>query len=240
MKKLFLTIMVMTVVALANTVGAQSLDDILNKYFEAIGQNKLMETKSMHVKAKVNQMGMEIPMEMKIKRPGKFIVTLDMQGQKMTQAFDGEKGWMIAPWVSPDPQEMTGETLAQAKQQAEMMIEGELYNYKKKGSTAEFISKVNLDGNDAYRVKLTTSDGNARDYFIDANSYMVTKLSAKVSSNGQDVNIEQKMSGFKTIDGITMATKIEQKTPMGDAVITMEDVKFNEDFDDSIFAQPEK
>ena len=240
MKKLILTTIVMMAVALTSIVNAQSLDEILNKHFKAVGQDKLMAIKSIYIKAKVNQMGMDIPMEMKIKQPSKFMVTLEMQGQKMIQAFDGEKGWMIAPWVSSEPQELTGDMLTQAKQQADMMVESELYDYEKKGNTADFSGKVNLDGKEAYRIKLTASDGSSKDYFIDANNYQIVKVAAKVSAGGQTLNVEQIMSDFKTIDGITMATKIEQKIPTGNTTITMEDIRFNENYDDSVFKQPSK
>lgn len=238
MKKSLITVVAIIIIALVNVAQAQSLSEVLDKHFKAVGQEKMMAANSFYVKAKVSQMGMEMPMEMKIKKPDMFLVTIDMQGQKMIQAFDGQKGWMIAPWVSADPQELAGDQLAQAKQQSNM--EGELYNYEKKGSTAELMGKVNVEGKEAYRIKLNSSDGNSKDYFIDANTYLISKVKAKVSAQGQTVDVEQIMGDYKTIDGITMAMKIESKSPMGTALIIMEDVKINENFDDAIFKQPAK
>jgi hypothetical protein len=100
--------------------------------------------------------------------------------------------------------------------------------------------KVNVEGKDMYRIKLTDKNGNLKDYFIDANTYLVSRVKAKVSAQGQTVDVEQIMGDYKTIDGITMAMKIESKSPMGTAVITMEEVKFNEKFDNAIFKQPAK
>lgn len=237
MKKVFITVIAM-VFAMVNVLQAQSLNDVLDKHFKAVGQEKLLAVQSFYIKAKVSQMGMEMPMEMKIKKPDMFMVSIEMQGQKMVQAFDGQKGWMIAPWVSADPQELSGDQLAQAKGQADM--EGELYNYEKKGSTAEMMGKVNVDGKELFRIKLTDKNGNLKDYFIDANTYLVSKVKSKVSAQGQTVDVEQIMTDNKTIDGITMAMKIETKSPMGSALILMEEVKFNEKFDDAIFKQPTK
>jgi hypothetical protein len=217
---------------------AQSLDEILSKHFKAVGQDNLMAAKSFSVKAKLSQMGMEMPMEMKIKKTGQFLITVTMQGEKMIQAFDGEKGWMIAPWISAEPVELGGEQLKQAQDQTN--LEGELYDYKKKGSTADFAGKVNLDGKEAYRIKLTASDGNAKDYFIDAQTFYITKVKAQVSAQGQTVDVEQIMSDYKTIDGITMPMKIETKSPMGSGFIIMEELSFNQNFDDAIFRQPAK
>jgi hypothetical protein len=238
MKKSVITVIAIIIVAFVNVAQAQSVNEVLDKHFKAVGQEKLVAVQSFYIKAKVSQMGMEMPMEMKIKKPEMFIITINMQGQKMIQAFDGQKGWMIAPWVSPEPQELTGEQLTQAKQQVDM--NGELYDYEKKGSTAELGGKVNVDGKDVYRIKLTTKDGNVKDYFIDANTYYISKVKAKVSAQGQSVDVEQIMSDFKTIDGITMPMKVETKSPMGTAIILMEEIKYNENFDNSIFKQPAK
>lgn len=237
MKKTLIAVIAI-IFAMANVSQAQTINDVLDKHFKAVGQEKLLAIQSFYIKAKVSQMGMEMPMEMKIKKPDMFIVSIEMQGQKMVQAFDGQKGWMIAPWVSTDPQELSGDQLAQAKGQADM--EGELYNYEKKGSTAELMGKVNVDGKEMFRIKLTDKNGNLKDYFIDANTYLVSKVKSKVSAQGQTVEVEQIMSENKTIDGITMAMKIESKSPMGTALILMEEVKFNEKFDDAIFKQPAK
>ena len=236
MKKSIFTIVVIIISVLFNIAQAQSLDDILDKHFKAVGQDKLIAAKTIKVKAKVSQMGMDMPLEMNIKKPDKFLVIVDMQGQKMIQAFDGEKGWMIAPWVSTEPQDLAGDQLIQAQQQAD--LEGELFNYQQKGSTAEFAGKVNIDGKDAYRIILNTKDGNSKDYFIDADSYYITKVKAKIDAQGQTMEVEQTLSDFKTFNGITMPTKISSKTPVGTAVILFEDVKFNEDMDDSIFNRP--
>jgi len=238
MKKKFFTLLALINVAIFSTIHAQTLNDILNKHFEAIGQDKLITAQSFSIKAKLSQMGMEMPMEMKINKSGKFLSTVTMQGEKMVQAFDGEKGWMIAPWISAEPVELSGEQLKQAKDRANM--EGELYNYESKGSSAKLIGKVNVDGKEAYKIKLTTSDGTSKDYFIDAQTNYIIKVKAQVSDQGQTVDLEQVMSDFKTIDGITMPMKIETISPMGTGIILMEEIKFDEKFDDSIFKKPGK
>ena len=238
MKKLTLTTIMIVFVTIANITSAQTLDGILEKHFEAAGQEKLMATNGIYLNAKVDQMGMEIPMEMKVKRPDKFAINMEAQGQKITQVYNGEKGWLMVPGIASEPQELTGDMLTQAKQQPETLLEGDLYNYEKKGSTAKFVGKVNLDGHEAFRIKLTTSDGNEREYFINADTYLIEKANATVSQGGQTVNVEQILSDYKTIDGITMPMKIVQNSPIGNMSIVIEEIRFNENFDDSIFDKP--
>ena len=238
MKKLVITTMAIFMAALMTVTTAQTLQEVLEKHFKAIGQEQLIAANSYYVKAKVSQMGIDLPMEMKIKKPGKFITTIDCQGQKIITAFDGEKGWMINPMMGAEPQDLSGDQLAQAQSQADM--EGELYNYEAKGGSAELAGKVTIEGKELFRIKYTGKDGNAKDYFIDAKTYLIDRVKAKVSAQGQTVEIEQIMGDYKTTEGITMAMKIDQKTPMGSASIIMEEVKINEKFDDSIFKRPAK
>ena len=238
MKKMLFTTLATVVFALANVANAQSLKEVLDMNFKAVGQEKLVAANSYYVKAKMSQMGMEVPMEMKVKKPLMFVVTIEFQGQKLITAFDGENGWMINPMAGPEPKDLSGDELSQARQQAD--IEGELYNYEAKGHSAELLGKVNLDGKEMYRIKLTTKDGTSKDYFIDTKTNLISKVKSKVTAQGQTVDVEQIMSDYKTIDGVTMAMKIEQKTPMGIGTIFMEEFKMNESYDDSIFKKPTK
>jgi outer membrane lipoprotein-sorting protein len=238
MKKLITTTLAILIFASMNFVQAQSLDDVLKKHFKAVGQDKLVAAKTYHMKAKLSQMGQELPMEIKMKRPNKFRVEMEMMGQKMIQAYDGEKGWMIAPWLSPDPQVLEGDQLKQAMEQTD--FEGELYNYKQKGNTVEFVGKVNADGKEAYKIKLTAADGSVKNFFIDAGTNLILKVKAKISAQGQEIEVEQLYGDYKNFDGINMPTSLVSKTPMGNVSITMLEFKINEKFDDSIFAQPVK
>jgi len=238
MKKMLFTTLATVVFALANVANAQSLKEVLDMNFKAVGQEKLVAANSYYVKAKMSQMGMEVPTEMKVKKPLMFVVTIEFQGQKLITAFDGENGWMINPMAGPEPKDLSGDELSQARQQAD--IEGELYNYEAKGHSAELLGKVNLDGKEMYRIKLTTKDGTSKDYFIDTKTNLISKVKSKVTAQGQTVDVEQIMSDYKTIDRDTMAMKVEQKTPMGIVTILMEEFKMNESYDDSIFKKPTK
>lgn len=237
MKKsiLFLTAILMTAFLGTN---AQTLDEVLDKHFKANGQEKLVAVKTYSIKAKISQMGTEMPLEMKMKRPDKFRMEMDVQGQKMIQTFDGEKGWVIAPWVSPEPQELSGDQLKQAMEQAN--IDGELYNYEKNGLTVELTGKVKDGDSNAYLVKVTNDKGDVKSYFIDTEKYLINKVKAKVNAMGQTVEVEQRFAEYKNIDGIMIATKIESVSPMGTATISMDEVKFNVEIDDAIFNKPAK
>ena len=232
MKKSVLTIIVFFLAASVHFLNAQNLDEILSKHFDASGQKKLNAVSSVYIKANVNQMGTEIPLVMQSKKPNKFRMEMEVMGQKMIQAFDGEKGWVVAPWISDKPQDLTGAELEQAKSQTS--IEGDLYNYAAKGFKAEYKGTEDFDGKKAYNIQLTKDDGTVYHYFIDAANYLI--VGAKANVQGMDVT--QKISGYKNFDGVMVGTKIVSETPMGSSQVSMEEVDFNRSMDDSIFERP--
>lgn len=236
MKKSLVTFFVLLFMASINGTHAQKLQDVLDKHFEAIGQEKLLEKETYAIEATVSQMGMEIPMVMKIKRPNKFRMEMEMQGQKMIQAYNGEKGWMVAPWISSEPQDLTGPQLDQAMEQAD--IDGELYNYENKGYTAELMGKEFLGDDEVFNIKLTNDEGVEKNYYIGTDDYLVKKVKGKVNAQGQEVTVEQIMSDYKEVDGVMVATKIESKSPMGTATIVFDELDFGASVDDSIFEKP--
>ena len=69
MKKSLITVVAILFIAFVHVAQAQSLSEVLDKHFKANGQEKLTSVQSYYIKAKVSQMGMEMPMEMKIKKP---------------------------------------------------------------------------------------------------------------------------------------------------------------------------
>ena len=226
--------LILTALMLIAFVGvqAQSLEKVLEKHYAASGVEKMADIKSFDINAKMSMMGMDMPMSIKIKNPGKFRIEMEMMGQKTISAFDGDKGWAINPMLGSGVKDLEGDQLKQAMSQADM--EGELYNYAKKGHTAELLGKEN----DAYKVKFTAKDGTVKTYFINSNSYLVDKVTAKVEAMGQSMDIETKIVEYQKINGIQMAKRIEVETPMGTQAIIMDEIKINEKIDDSIFAKP--
>ncbi|WP_167610550.1 LolA family protein [Maribellus sediminis] len=215
---------------------AQTLDEVLEKNYKATGLEKLADVKTFYIKAKMSMMGMEMPMTMQMKKPNKFKIETEAMGQKIVQGFDGENGWMINPMVGGGVTDLKGADLKQAMSQAD--LEGELYNYAKKGSTAELIGKVNLDGKEAYRIKLTNADGMVKDYYIDGETYLVSMVKTKVEAMGQTMNVDTKIVEYKEINGIKMGCKMEQVMPMGTSTITLDEIKLDEKIDDSVFTRP--
>ncbi len=116
MQKTILAIISIAVLTMGS-VHAQDLQNILDKHFESIGQQKILKVQTQVTTGKTIQMGMEMPIRIITKRPNKAYMEVEIQGSKMTMAFDGENGWAIQPWTgSTEPIDLAGEELRPLKE----------------------------------------------------------------------------------------------------------------------------
>ncbi len=236
MKKLLSLTFVILIAAFFTFVNGQDLSEILDQHFSVVGQEKLAEVKTITVYGKIMQMGMEIPFVQRMKKPSMFRMEADIQGQQMVQAFDGENGWCIFPWISLDPQDLTGAQLKQAKEQTD--IEGELYNWKEKGHQAEYMGTEDVEGTETHKIKLTKKEGDEIFYYIDSESYVILKETRKMTVQGSEIEIESFPGNYEVFDGIVFPMSIKTNTMGQETEILFDSVKIDLELDDSIFVRP--
>lgn len=236
MKKLLSLTLAMLISTFFSVVKGQDLNDILEQHFSVVGQEKLAEVKTIIVYGKIMQMGTEFPFVQKMKSPNKFRIEATIQGQMMIQAFDGENGWFIAPWIGPDPQDLTGVQLKQAKEQAN--IEGDLYHWEEKGHQAEYIGIEDMEGTEVFNIKLTKKEGDEIFYFIDSESYVILKETRKMTMQGTEMEIESFPGNYEMINGIAFPMSIKTNTMGQSTEIVFDSVKIDLELDDSIFVRP--
>jgi len=238
MKKNIFISLIVAFVAISFT-SAQDLDKILDQHFDAIGQKHLKKVKSIQATGKAVMMGMENPFQMISKRPNLIQVTVEFQGAKIIQAYDGETAWMINPMMgSADPIDVTGPEADGLIESGDM--DGQLWNYKEKGHQLELEGTEEVDGSEAYVLKLTKKNGNIDYYYMESESYLILKIKSKTMVNGSETEAEGLLSNYQEVDGYVMAFTIEQKYGGQTAMtIMMDEVKTNVEVDDSIFSKPE-
>jgi outer membrane lipoprotein-sorting protein len=236
MKKLFIIILCLlsTGILIAQDI---KLDELLDKHFKAVGQEKLSKVQTLKMTGKVFQMGMEMPMTILKKRPNLSRTEVEAQGMKIIIVFDGQSGWMIAPYTgSSDPQDMPAEQLNGAKKED---MDGPFFNWKEKGNMLELIGKEDIDGTPVYNIKITSKDSSVANYYLDAAKYVVLKMKSKVMSQGQAAEIETSFSDFRESNGIQSPFKFETfANGQAGAQITFDKIEFDVPIDNEAFKRP--
>jgi hypothetical protein len=223
-------------------VNAQDMEieQIVSKYFEAIGQDNINKIETAVATGTTVQYGQETSFRQIQKRPDKaYQEVLLVDGQIIKQGYNGISGWMLASWMnSAEPVELLGPDLKTIKDMGN--IQGDLWNWQEKGHKLVLAGTQDLGGKQVYRLKLTKADGDIDEMYIDTESFILRKMLRKTNINGSEVEIEIYYDDYRNIDGVLWAFKIEQRfNNQTGMVINLKEIKFNIEVDDKIFDRPE-
>ncbi|MCY7358648.1 MAG: outer membrane lipoprotein-sorting protein [Rudanella sp.] len=233
--------LVATTLALFMSVGAfaQTVDEIVDKHVAAMGgMDKLSAVKTLAREQSISVQGMEIPTKSIVVVGKSMRSESTIMGNAMIQVVDGTTGWKVTPAMmqgTGEPEDMTAEELKQSLSQLDPF--GALVNYKDKGSKVELVGKEKVGKDDAYHLKVTTKDGQVIDEFLDANTYLVSKV--KATTNGQVGEIA--FSDYKETEGIKFANTMEMESPQaGTLTFITNKITINGPVDETVFKKPAK
>ena len=183
---------------------------------------------------------MEAPITLKWERPSKVRMEFTIQGMTGIQAYDGETGWMVMPFMGKkDPEKMTADDLKEVQEMADL-FDGPLLDYAAKGHKVELMGKESVEGTEVYKLKLTRASGDVSMIYIDAEAYLEIKSEGKRKGPQGEVEIESSQGDFKEVDGLLFPMSMESKpkgAPAGQT-ITVEKVELNAAVQASDFAMP--
>jgi hypothetical protein len=231
MKKLLLSLLLLpSVIAL---VQGQSLEQIINSHSAAMKQDKLADITTIRITGSISVIGMEMPLEMLIKKPDKIKIAYSISGQDMISVFDGEKGYMINPMLgSTDPVELNEEQLKDV--QNNNVFQDQLQEYLKNDQLS-LEGEENIDGKPAFKIK-AESGVNPVYIFIDKDSYFIVKTSSSVNQMGTVTEVDTYMSDYAEVNGIVIAKKTtSMANGMEASVFTMDKIEVNIPIDDTVF-----
>ncbi len=245
MKKLFAVFVGLGL--LAGMSFSQSVDEILSKYFENIGGLDNWKTlSSLKLSGTIPTPQGEFPFTIYKKTPNLMKVEADINGQLMVlQAFDGEIGWSLNPFMgSSSPQKMSEEMAKDIKDEA--IFEDSFIDYKEKGHEVSLEGKEELNGIECFRIKLVKNKNSEKDdieqtYFIDTEYYMpimVKSISRMGPNPGQE--LDTYLSNYEEVEGgLVMPFLIEVKM-QGQILqtIKIDTVEVNSEIDDKLFKFP--
>jgi hypothetical protein len=116
-----------------------------------------------------------------------------------------------------------------------------LVDYKEKGHTVELIGKEDMEGTPVYKLKLTLKNGDVRNIYIDAENYLELKLTSKRKTPGGEVDVDQFLGNYKSVNGMMFAFSIDNKVN-GQSVntITIDKIELDSPIDEALFKMPAK
>jgi len=230
MKKVFLSIALF--VAAIFTVNAQTADEVIAKYITEIGgADKWSKVQSIKIEGQIEVQGIQIPFTMQGLQLKGMRVDAEFQGNKIIDITTPTKGWAQNPLSGKATLGPISEDELKQKLD-DLDIQDPFVDYKAKGSVIESLGKDEEDGNEYFKIKMTTKNGNEKTYFFDTKTNLIYKIESIVKQQGQEMKSEQKLLDYQTTEyGIKMPFKQDQ----GQMMMVTKKITINPTIDAAIF-----
>jgi outer membrane lipoprotein-sorting protein len=219
------------------TVKAQDetveLEQILSNHYKSTGLENKRKINTLITVGKLNQLGSDLNITIIQKRPTFYRMDVHLEDGRITQAYNGEEGWMINPYLSADTVAITGPELVQLAESAD--FDGILVNYEELGYKIEYESAGVLGARPVYILKLTRDPSSIIRVFLDANNYLIVKTEAEYSIEGFPLQALSEFSDYRKRAGVMFPYRIENRNGQLTTEIRIDTIRINERLDDILF-----
>ena len=230
------------------TLQAQTADEILNNYFENTGGvDAWRAVEGMRMKAKVNQGGMEIPLEIVRMKDGRQMTSITFQGLELKQGvFDGEVLWGTN-MMTQKAEKSDAEATEMMKKEMNDFPDPFL-DYQDKCYTVELMGKEDFNGTETFKIKLVkepiTVDGeevqDVSYYFFETENFVPIAIHSEIKQGqAKGMMSEITFSDYQEVEGLYMPFTMSQGVKgQGGQPVTMDSIELNPEVSDSDFAFP--
>jgi hypothetical protein len=232
MKKLFFPLFLIAMAALPAFVSAQTADEIIGKYIDAIGgRDNLKKINTLRMEGDIEVQGLKIPFTAQGINGKGFRTDAEFNGNKIIDIITPTMGWSQNPMANKATlQPITEEELKQRLDQLD--IQDPFLDYKDKGSIVEYIGKDEEDGNEYHKIKMVTKHQRESTYFFDLKTNLIYKTETLMKQDGQEFPMTSKNFDYQLTDvGVKMPFKVDQ----GGMIMATRKVVVNPAVDEKLF-----
>jgi hypothetical protein len=194
----------------------------------------------------------QLPFLMELKRPRKMHLELQFNGQTAMQVYDGSNGWKLRPFLNRrEVEPYTPEEAKASSVQAD--LDGYLVDYTSKGTKIELAGTEKVENRDAYKLKLTTKNGQTLHVWIDAQTFLEAKIEGQPRRlDGVYHPVEVYYSDYRPVSGLQIPHVLETRVlpmkqptaaakvgPIQAEKIMIEKIVINPKLEESLFAKPQ-
>ena len=211
---------------------AQTADEIVAKHITAIGgADSWKKINSMYQEGSMTVQGTDVAIAMTVLHKKGMRQNISLMGMTGYQIMTPTAGWNFMPFQGQQkPEAITADELKENVD--ELDTQGELIDYKTKGHTVEYLGKDDVEGTEAYKLRITQKSGKVKTFYIDPATNYIIRTVAKQKANGQEVEVTTDLSDYKKLpEGIVVPMSV--KLPFGQMKVTK--VEVNKPVDENLF-----
>ena len=219
------------------TAAEPTVDQILDKYVQAIGGRQAVEKITSRVTKgtfEVSSMGLKGEIELYVKAPNKTLRVQNLSGVgEILDGFDGKIAWSQNPMMGL--REKDGAELAAIVRSSDIHASLKTRQLYPK---LELKGKEKVGNRETYAILATPAEGGPVKMYFDVETGLIARTDLDLDTPQGQVHIETTLDDYREVDGLKMPFTMRQESPMGSAVIKLTEVKHNVAIDDAKFNKP--
>jgi hypothetical protein len=220
---------------------SQTAEELVAKNLQAKGGvEKIKAIKSLRMIGDFDAGGFKATVGELSKRPDMVKETFTLQGMTQIQAYDGSNGWQISPFGGRKDPEMLGEDDVRGLAE-DADFDGPLVDAAAKGNKIEYLGHDQVDGDDAYKLKVTLKNGDILYYYLDPDTYIEIQVEKQQFIRGSVRESITMLGSYKPVNGVMYPFFIEsgpKNNPERRGKITVTKMEANVPVEDLEFKMP--
>lgn len=230
----------LALVAAAPALAQPSVDQVLEKYTQALGGQAAYEkvtTRAMKGTVEIPDDNVTGTAQVVAKAPGSFRLTMDIPGYGLVETVvSGGNGWEKNP--DSGTHAMGKTDLAVAQRDHHFYREVRLKELYPK---MEAVGTDKVEGRAVNAVEATPASGPAEKLYFDAETGLLVKRDyERVTLEDGIVQYEVLLRDYREVDGLKFPFTIEQRSPDNTMIFKFAEIKNDAPLADTAFAKPEK
>jgi outer membrane lipoprotein-sorting protein len=183
----------------------------------------------------------QLPFTLDLKRPNKMRLEVLVAGKTAVQVYDGQQGWKLRPFLNRTDTEPF--TKDEAKTEASRDdLDGPLIGSVAKGAKVSLDGAELVDGQPAYKLKVTQKNGDVKHVWIDAKTFLDVKIDGfPRHMDGKMHNVYVYQRDFRKVDGGVLIPFVQETTVDGYSdkhKLVIEKAAVNPHLENALFTKP--
>jgi hypothetical protein len=224
-------------------LSAQTAEELVAKNILAHGGvEKIKAIRTLRMTGRLQAGSFQLQVGQDAMAPDLTRQTFTVQGMTQIEAYDGSVGWKISPFEGRKDPEMLGEDeLRPLVDDADFY--GPLVDYQAKGNRVEYLGHDSVDGDDAYKLKVTLKNGDIVYYFLDPETFLEIRVETVRFVRGSVQEEFREPGSYKLVDGVYYPFSLASGSklqPGNTTRITIDKIEVNVPLDRKEFQMPEQ
>ncbi|MGE5498272.1 MAG: M16 family metallopeptidase [Syntrophothermus sp.] len=213
----------------SNIPAGVDAHSVIEKYLKALGgREKMLNVKDRLTEMTGKVQGTSININIYQKQPNKLYQEINAGGMQQKIVFNGEKAVQVSPMGKQD---ISGGQLEDLKMEANLNA---ILDLEKFGIKSKLISIEKIEGNDAYKLEMSTGDRTWYEYYDVASGLKLRLVKTMQTQMGQMTQTID-FADYRDVNGIKYPFNLKQSVGQQKIDMIVNSIKVNSGLGDELF-----